>query len=122
MPAVLIAALLKIFRTPPRALGRTATGPDEAATHLLVANTSADAGQIQVTATPAGGTPVVQTYPIPGNARLTVDLAWFGFVDQPFSVAIESLASTKFHMPVPRWMKMISSMVGALTFRQSLSE
>ena len=68
-------------------------GPDQAATYVLIANTSADAGQIQITATPAGGAPVVQTYPIPGNARLTVDLAWFGIVDQPFSVAIESLAS-----------------------------
>ena len=68
-------------------------GPDEAATYVLIANTSPDAGQIQVTATAPGVTPVVQTYPIAGNARLTVDLAWFGLVDQPFSVAVESLAS-----------------------------
>ncbi len=68
-------------------------GTDQAETYVLIANTSADAGQIQITLTPAAGAPVVRTYPIAGNARLTVDLAWFGIVDQPCRVVIESLAS-----------------------------
>ncbi len=69
-------------------------GPDQAAMFLLLLNTSADAGHVQVTVTPQTGSPVALTYPIAGNARLTVNLADFGIVNQPFSVAIESLVSS----------------------------
>ena len=75
-------------------------------TYVLVANTSATAGQVRVTLMFEDGTSAANTYTVPGNSRFNVD-ARSEFpvaLDRRFGVVVESLGDTPAQLVVERAM------------------
>lgn len=75
-----------------------AGGPRHEQTYVLVANTAATAGSVQITVLADNGTTATHTVPIPAFGRITVDVGTsFSLTDTHFSAFIDSVGPA----PVP---------------------
>jgi hypothetical protein len=73
-------------------------GPRHEQTYVLVANTAATAGSVQITVLADNGTSATHTLPIPAFGRITVDVGTsFSLTDTHFSAFIDSVGPS----PVP---------------------
>jgi len=94
--------------------GEAGTLPEDTATFLLVANTSAFTGTVRVTLLFETGAPVSRDFTVPGNSRFNVPILTTDVPDNPgimrvprgtrFSAVIESLGGTPAQIVVERAM------------------
>lgn len=81
-------------------------GPTALQTYILIANTSASAGEVQVTLLLEGGGTVAKTFTVAGNSRFNVSVQdeFPDAVNRRFGAVIESVGATPPQIVVERAM------------------